>query len=102
MNQLLGFELKGQECKVCKLKRSIYGLKQVSRQWNLKFHQAMLKDGLTMMEEDHCMYIKRSNSGFIILSLYVDDILIVVNDKKLIDVTKKWLSLNFEMKDMGS
>ena len=61
MNQPLSFELKGQERKVCKLKRSIYGLKQTSRQWNLKFHQVVLKDGFTMMEEDHCMYIKRSN-----------------------------------------
>ena len=47
------------------------------------------------------MYIKRSNNYFTILSLYVDDILIARNDKKLIDVTKKWLSSNFEMKDMG-
>ena len=61
----------------------------------------MLKDGFTMMEEDHCMYIKRSNNHFIILSLYVDDILIAGNYKKLIDMTKKWLSSNFEMNDMG-
>ena len=54
-----------------------------------------------MMEKDNCVYIKRSNNHFIILSLYVDDILIVGNDKKLIDVTKKWLSSNFEIKDMG-
>ena len=101
MNQPLGFKLKGQERKVCKLKRSIYGLKQASRQWNLKFHQAMLNDGFTMMEQDHCVYIKCSNSGFIIMSIYIDDILIARNDKKLIDVTKKWLSSNFEMKDMG-
>ena len=101
MNQLLGFELKGQERKVCNLKRSIYGLKQAPRQWNLKFHQAMLNDGFMMMEEDHCVYIKHSNIGFIIMSLSVDDILIAGNDKKLIDVTKKWLSSNFEMKDMG-
>ena len=46
------------------------------------------------------MYIKRSNKYFIILSLYADDILIAGNDKKLIDVTKKWLSSNFEIKDM--
>ena len=61
----------------------------------------MLEDGLTMMEEDHCVYIKRSNNHFIILSLYVNDILIAGNDKKFIDVTKKWLSSNFKMKDMG-
>ena len=54
-----------------------------------------------MLEEDHCLYIKRSNNYFIILSLYVDDILIAGNYKKLIDVTKKWLSSNFKMKDMG-
>ena len=47
------------------------------------------------------MYIKCSNSHLIILSLYVDDILIAGNDKQLIDVTKKWLSSNFEMKHMG-
>jgi hypothetical protein len=50
MDQRLGFEAKGQERKVCKLKRSIYGLKQASRQRNVKFHQAILKDGFTMME----------------------------------------------------
>ena len=61
----------------------------------------MMKDGFTMMEEDHYVYIKRSNNHFIILSLYVNDILIARNYKKLIDVTKKWLSPNFEMKDMG-
>ena len=61
----------------------------------------MLKDGFTMMEEDHYVYIKRSNNHFIILSVYVDDLLIARNDKKLIDVTKKWLSSNFKMKYMG-
>ena len=61
----------------------------------------MMKYGFTMMEEDHYVYIKRSNNHFIILSLYVDDILIARNYNKLIDVTKKWLSPNFEIKDMG-
>ena len=89
MHQPLGFKTKGQERKVCKLKRSIYGLKQASRQWNIKFHQAILKDGFTMMEEDHCVYLKRSNNSFIIISLYVDDILIAGNTKEMIDNTKK-------------
>jgi len=54
-----------------------------------------------MMEEDHCVYSKRSNNSFIILSLYVNDILIAGNNKEMIDTTKKWLTSNFEMKDMG-
>ena len=101
MDQPLCFESKGQERKVCKLKRSIYSLKQASRQWNIKFHHVVLKDGFKMIEEDHCVYLKCSNSGFVILSLYVDDILLVKNSKEMIDMVKKWLSSNFEIKYMG-
>ena len=54
-----------------------------------------------MMEEDHCMYLKHSNNCFVIFSLYDDDILLVGNSKEMIDTTKKWLSSNFEMKDMS-
>ena len=54
-----------------------------------------------MMEEDHCVYLKRSKNGFVILSLYVNDILLAGNSKEMIDTTKKWLSSNFEMKDIG-
>ena len=54
-----------------------------------------------MMEEDHCVYLKRSNNDFVILSLYVDDILLVGNSNEVIDIAKRWLSSNFEMKDIG-
>ena len=53
-----------------------------------------------MMEEDHYVYLKRSNSSFVILSLYIDNILLVGNSKEMIDTVKRWLSSNFEMKDM--
>ena len=52
------------------------------------------------MEEDHCC-IWNSNSGFVILFLNIDDILFVGNSKKMISTAKRWLSSNFEMKDMG-
>ena len=58
MDQPIGFVTKGQEHGVYKLKRSIYGLKQSSRQWYLRFHRAVLTNGFTMIEEDHCVYIK--------------------------------------------
>ena len=54
-----------------------------------------------MIEEDHCVYVKRSNDKLAILSLYVDDILIAGNDKEFVFAIKRWLSTNFDMKDMG-
>ena len=53
------------------------------------------------MEEDHCVYLKRSNNSFVILFLYVYDILLASNSKEMINTAKKWLSSNFEIKDMG-
>uniref|UniRef100_A0A2N9H4X0 Integrase catalytic domain-containing protein n=1 Tax=Fagus sylvatica TaxID=28930 RepID=A0A2N9H4X0_FAGSY len=101
MAQPAGFEVKGHERKVCRLKRSIYGLKQSSRQWYLRFHDSITSFGFEMIEEDHCVYLKRSKRSILILSLYVDDILLVGNDMDSIVTTKKWLSSTFEMKDMG-
>ena len=54
-----------------------------------------------MMEEDNYIYLKRSNNDFVILSLYVDDILLARNNKEMINTAKRWSSSNFEMKDMG-
>ena len=54
-----------------------------------------------MMEEDHRVYVKRSGKSLLILSLYVDDILLAGNDMEIIVTTKRWLSSIFEMKDMG-
>ena len=101
MDQPIGFEVKEQGRKVCRLKRSIYGLKQASRQWYFKFHKAIISIGFEMMEEDHCVYVKRSRKSLLILSLYVDDILLAGNDMEMIVTTKRWLSSIFEMKDMG-
>jgi len=54
-----------------------------------------------MIDQDHCVYIKKSNDKFAILSLYVDDILIAGNDKEFVIAIKGWLSTSFDMKDMG-
>ncbi|KAH9686018.1 hypothetical protein KPL70_014192 [Citrus sinensis] len=101
MAQPQGFVIKGQERKVCKLKMFIYGLKQFSRQWNLKFHQAVISYGFRMIEEDHCVYVKRSKGDFTILSLYVHDTLLAANSKEFVKTVKDWLYSNSDMKDMG-
>ena len=73
MKQSKGFIKEGQEHKVCKHMRSIYGLKQFSKQWYLRFHQSIISYDFQMIDEDHCVYVKNFNDKFVILSLYVDD-----------------------------
>ncbi|GJV69852.1 retrovirus-related pol polyprotein from transposon TNT 1-94 [Tanacetum coccineum] len=91
----------GKEHMVCKLKRSIYGLKQASRQWYLKFHEVMSKFQFKKNAVDQCIYLKLSGSKFFILVLYVDDIILASNDLNMLYETKRFLSENFEMKDLG-
>ena len=81
MEQLVGFISRGQEHKVSRLLKFIYGLKKSSRQWNIQFHNIVKSQKFKMIEEDHCVYIKRSKDKFVILSLYVDDILIAGNNE---------------------
>jgi hypothetical protein len=102
MLQPKDFQIKGHEEKVYKLKRSLYGFKQSSRQWYLKFHQAILEIGFKISLLDHCVYICNENNKFTILSLYVDDILLTGNCPNMINNTKLFLSSKFEMKDMGA
>ena len=78
MNQPEGFVSTGKENMVCKLKKSIYGLKQASRQWYLKFNDTITSYGFVENTVDRCIYMKVSGSRFVILVLYVDDILLMM------------------------
>jgi Reverse transcriptase (RNA-dependent DNA polymerase) len=89
MEQPASFVVEGQEHKVCKLLRSIYGLKQSFRQWYIWFHQAIISFDFKMIDEYHCVYVKRSKNKFVILSLYVDDILLASNNKEYVQTIKE-------------
>lgn len=67
----------------------------------LLFHWAILLNNFTMITKNYCIYVKWSKTSFILLSLYFDDILMARNYKGMIITTKQWLSLHFEMKNMG-
>ena len=101
MDQPQGFETTSKINLVCRLKKSIYGLKQASRQWYLKFNDTILSYGFVEMTVDRCIYMKVVGSKFIILVLYVDDILLTASDRGLLHDVKNYLSSNFEIKDMG-
>jgi hypothetical protein len=101
MAQPEGFAIEGKEHMRCRLKKSIYGLNQASRQWYLKFDEVIKKFGFVDNQVDNCVCIKIKGSMFIILVLYVDDILLASSDKNLLHETKGFLSSNFDMKDLG-
>ena len=90
MEQPEGFEEKGKEKFVYKLKKSLYGLKQAPRQWYKKFDSFMTSNGYKRTLADPCVYIRKFPGGnFIILLLYVDDMLIVGQDARMIQSLKK-------------
>uniref|UniRef100_H3G5I6 Reverse transcriptase Ty1/copia-type domain-containing protein n=1 Tax=Phytophthora ramorum TaxID=164328 RepID=H3G5I6_PHYRM len=59
---------------VCKLKRSLYGLKQSPRMWNQTIDDFMLKLEFKKCESDHCIYLKRDGQDMIFVALCVDDL----------------------------
>lgn len=87
---------------MCRLKKSLYGLKQVLRQWYKKFDSFMVEHRYDRTASDLCVFVNKFFDGeFIILLLYMDDMLIVGRDTSKIDKLKKELSKSFKMKDLG-
>ncbi|KAJ9541966.1 hypothetical protein OSB04_028472 [Centaurea solstitialis] len=101
MEQPEGFEDPKNPNKVCKLLKSIYGLKQASRSWNLHFDERIKEFGFAKSEFEPCVYTKFSGSIVTFLVLYVDDILLIGNDVPTLQSVKSWLSKCFQMKDLG-
>src|SRR5512140_1053385 len=87
--------------KVCKLQRSIYGLVQSYRSWNIRFDEMIKVFGFTQTYGEACVYKKVSGSSVAFLILYVDDILLMGNDIELLDSIKAYLNKSFSMKDLG-
>jgi hypothetical protein len=96
-----GFVVKGKKELVCKLKKSLYGLKQSPRMWYQKFYTYILGLGFVRSRADHCVYSKQVGNHFIYVVLYVDDMLLVGNNVDVIKEVKSQLSSKFDMKDLG-
>ena len=102
MTQPTGFKTAGKEEMVCKLKKSLYGLKQSPRQWYKRFDSFIRGKKYTRSHYDPCMYYNKLPTGeYIYLLLYVDDMLIASRSRSAIDALKRDLSSEFEMKDLG-
>src|SRR6516165_4000835 len=88
MTQPEGFIVPENANKVCKLQRSIYGLKQAFRSWNQRFDETVKGFDFVQNEDDPCVYKKVSRSALTFLVLYVDDILLIGNDIPMLQSVK--------------
>ena len=101
MIQPEGFVVKGKEHLYCKLKKALYGLKQASRAWYEKMDQALIDIGFNRLQADACVYMIRTKTVLTLISLYVDDLLLLSNCMSHLVHLKQNLSQKFEMKDLG-
>lgn len=85
----------------CRLKKSIYGLKQASRVWYQELDKTLCKMGLQRAKSDPCIFFKPDSERFLIVAVYVDDLLILSSNKKDKQRLKNELKQTFRMKDLG-
>jgi hypothetical protein len=102
LEQPEGFVQKGKEHLVCRLKKALYGLKQAPRSWYEKIDSFFLQLGYNRSKNDPNLYTMKDEQGCIVLiSLYVDDLIITGDAIYLIEEIKQQMSQVFEMKDLG-
>lgn len=88
--------------KVCLLLKSIYGLKQASRAWNLKVNQVLLENGFMQSKCEPCVYIKKDDKCLTIVALYVDDFYVFGNNAEATKTLYNLLESKFNVKNLGA
>ena len=101
MEQPPGFVVKEEASKVCRLRRSLYGLKQSPRAWFGRFSSVMEEFGMIRSAYDHSVFFKHHQGRRIILVVYVDDIIITGDDDIGITKLKQFLQSQFQISDLG-
>ena len=96
-----GFDQESKIGKVCKLRKSLYGLKQSPRAWFGLFTKALHQQNYSQAHSDHTLFLKHRDGKVSALIVYVDDIVITRDDVSEIEHLKHQLSREFEMKDLG-
>ena len=103
LEQPKGFENTSEtgESLVCKLKKSLYGLKQSGRNWYKLLNDHLEQDNFVRNLSDHCVYKKQIGSESIIVIIWVDDLIIAASNSDLLNRFKNTMRSKFNMKDLG-
>lgn len=86
---------------VCRLNKSLYGLKQASRQWYAKLAEALYSRAYVHSLHDYSLFCKRTDSSTMYIAVYVDDVLITGTDMEEVNQLKSFLHNTFKIKDLG-
>ena len=100
-----GFHYEGENLPaniVCKLHKSLYGIKQASKQWISKFSSVLLEKGFKSSVACSSLFIKSTGNSFTDLLVYVDDIVVASNDEQYVKDLKEFLNSQFKLKDLGN
>ncbi|KAI3659112.1 hypothetical protein MP638_001979 [Amoeboaphelidium occidentale] len=96
-----GLQSKSTNGKVLKLTKSLYGLKQAPRQWNLALNSQLENLGFTRLVSDEAIYIHRDDNDITIITIYVDDMVIIGNSKENISKFIANMHTCFKLKHLG-
>lgn len=102
VKQPTGFEDKAYPDKVCRLLKSLYGLKQSPKNWYDKIDLVLLQNGFIHCESDPNLYVMIDGNEMVLLALYVDDLILAATSKALVRKVKEILISQFTMKILGS
>lgn len=88
--------------KVCKIRKALYGLKQSGRMWYFKLDETLKEIGMKPSTADPCVYVGEIEEQFVIIGVYVDDLILATKSPKIMDALKDKLNHKFDMKDLGA
>ncbi|KAM1053550.1 hypothetical protein ACFX2I_000976 [Malus domestica] len=102
VDQPPGYEQKGHESKVYRLKKALYGLKQTPRAWYSRIESYFIEEGFNKCPHEYTLFIKTAREGKILIAcLYVDDLIFTGNDETMFEKFKKSMTAEFDMTDLG-
>jgi hypothetical protein len=87
--------------RVCKLVKTLYGLKQSRREWNIQFNDGLQDLGFTRLYSDPCAYVRRKGNDFQIITVWVDDLLLFANTEVGMRLCKEQIAHKWQVTDLG-